>query len=304
MKKPFGIQGVFIFAIVFVFSLQVTIEATARDAVTNVQTSTNLKNTNGPIEVTFISNCGFLINIQGKKILVDIEEPGKAFDKASVSTVYEKLFSNTAPFNDIDAVLISHPHSDHVGMNELLAYLQQNPTVQLFAAENTVADLQKTNPSLFTEVNSSIIMIDPFTTNFVEKTINGISITFIGCWHAGAPAYVLKDLCFVIETGGIRIFYMSDIDPTYEKNLAVLSEWKMKKKPVDLLFTPDINLYDNDWVKKGNEVINSAIVPKTVIAMHIDPNAMDEAEKKIKVNYPDGIVFRTCMEKRTITVIR
>jgi L-ascorbate metabolism protein UlaG (beta-lactamase superfamily) len=66
------------------------------------------------ISVTYIANCGFLIEIDSNKILVDgLFKRGHNRYPTPDSTVQKLLVSNQDPFNDIDLILVSHVHEDH-----------------------------------------------------------------------------------------------------------------------------------------------------------------------------------------------
>lgn len=246
------------------------------------------------INVTYISNCGFLIQIKDKKLLFDIESPDKAFDKQTVLKVYELLYENKAPFNDINAVFISHSHSDHFGAEELSKYMAENSKVKLYTVQNVNEEMVKTGH--FKSIENRIYVVDPYETGIVTQNIDNINVDFLGLYHAGAPNYISKDFSFVISYGGVNIFYMSDIDPSYADNLKVVKKWSDKCIKIDLFFTPDVNLFPNQWSPFGYEVIRDIIKPKKIIATHLDPKAIDESEKKIKDFFSDVIIFKKSLE--------
>jgi L-ascorbate metabolism protein UlaG (beta-lactamase superfamily) len=254
--------------------------------------------TNKQIEVTFISNCGFLVKVGDKKILFDLESPESAFDKSAVLSVHDLMYSNKPPFNNITAILISHSHADHVGAKELVKYLNKNRNVKLYSTADTKSEFKKSDSLYFDQIEKNIIVIDPYKTGILEKTIEGIKIEFLGLYHAGAPNYIFNNLSFVLEFVNASVFYMSDIDPGYEKNIEIIKKWADKKERIDLLFSPDVNLYKNRWSEKGFVIVKEYIKPKNIIAMHINPKEYDEAEKKVKENFPYALVFRRCMEKK------
>ena len=63
-----------------------------------------------------------------------------------------------------------------------------------------------------------------------------------------------------------------------------------------MLFSPGANLYETPWSTDGAGTIKRLIRPEPVVAMHLDPQAVDEAESKVRKNFPAAIVFRIAGE--------
>jgi len=257
----------------------------------------NSVNTNG-LEITFISNCGFLIKAGDKKILLDLEDPEKSFYKTELLEAYNLMYNNKAPFDDVNLLLISHPHADHLGAKEVTKYLSENSKVKMYSTVDVLDEIKKKDLNLFNQIKNNIETVNPFDGKIIEKEIDGIKIEFLGTYHAGAPNYVLKDLCFIIHFGETKIFYMSDIDPGYENNLEAIRQWSSKKEKIDLLFAPDVVLYLNEWSsQKGIDAIKNFIKPKKIIATHLNPKAIEESKLKVRENFLDVNFFDKSMEK-------
>ena len=271
--------------------------------VSNYAITGQTKNTTkGNAEITFITNCGFLVQVGDKKVIFDIESPKTAFDKASLLKAYDLMNKNKSPFNDVDLVMISHPHDDHLGKKEITEYLKMNKKVKLISTIDTRDELKKADSVSFTELAQNIFTLDPYDKRESDIDYNGIKIESIGMYHFGAPNYVLKDLSFIIEINGIRIFFLSDVDLSYEKNLTALKEWSKRKGKIDILFSCDVNLFINDYSKNGPNVIKEYINPKNVIAMHFDPKKVEETEKNVKAFFPNTILFKKSLEKKIIDI--
>lgn len=247
------------------------------------------------VTVAFFGNCGFLVRVGGRKVLFDLEGPEKASDKAAAVEAYRRLAAAAPPFDDLAVVLISHPHPDHVGIREMAECLEKNRKLKLYSTADTWDELKKAGapPSWLEE---RVFVVAPGAAHVLNQNTAGMEVEFLGMLHAGAPEYVFQDLSFVINLEGVRLFFLSDVDPGFEKNREILDKWSRRNERVDLLFSPDSNLYDSPWSTDGARTIKRFIRPERVVAMHIDPRAVDEAESKVRVNFPAAIVFRTAGE--------
>ncbi len=249
------------------------------------------------IKVTFISNCGFVVQVGDKKILFDLEEP----QREEIRQVYASLIANKEPFNNITAVFISHRHDDHIGKKEFAAYLKENKNIKLYSTDDTRDDLKKADPSSFKQIERNVVAIDPYdpdNTGIVEKTIEGMKVEFLGLYHGGEPKYTEKVLAFVLHIEGVCLFYLSDIEPFDDKNLEVIKKWAAKNEKVDLLFSHWGSLYKNQFSPRGVDVVKEYIKPGRVIPMHIFPEMINEVEIKVKENFPAFYIFKNCMESR------
>lgn len=249
------------------------------------------------IKVTFISNCGFLVQAGEKKILFDLEEP----QREEIRQVYDLLAANKEPFNNITAVFISHRHDDHIGKMGFMAYLKKNKNIKLYSTGDTRDDLKNADPSSFKQIERNVVAIDPYAPQYagiVEKTIAGMKVEFLGLFHGGEPKYTVKVLAFVLHIEGACLFYLSDIEPSDAKNLAVIKKWAAKNEKVDLLFSHWGSLFKNQFSPRGVAVVKEYIKPGRVIPMHIFPEVINEVETKVKESFPAFFIFKKCMESQ------
>lgn len=250
----------------------------------------NLKH-NNKIETTFLSNCGFLLEIEGKKILLDPEDPEKSFYKDHLNQIYKKMLNNEPPYNNIDVLLISHQHPDHFAVNFVTRLLEKSPSLSLYTTSDVKNEIKKNFPAAFEKISNEIVAVDAFDGRECIIDYKGLKIEFLGTYHAGAPNYICRDLCFVITVEGRTIFYMSDIDPGYKTNYELITKWSKKGLKTDILFAPDVVMYENAWSsRQGIDAIKEFIRPGKIIATHLDPNKIKESKEKVKQNFKD-VVF-------------
>jgi L-ascorbate metabolism protein UlaG (beta-lactamase superfamily) len=77
--------------------------------------------------ITYVGNAGFLISIGDKKILIDALFKGFEGSYKLPQEVQDKLTLAQAPFDDVDLILVTHAHSDHIDPVMVLQHMQNNP---------------------------------------------------------------------------------------------------------------------------------------------------------------------------------
>ena len=79
------------------------------------------------IDVTYIANTGFLIESNGKKVLIDaLFKNGWDNYLVPTNSVVSKIIDHQAPFNKANLMLITHNHEDHFNDSMVVAYLNSN----------------------------------------------------------------------------------------------------------------------------------------------------------------------------------
>jgi L-ascorbate metabolism protein UlaG (beta-lactamase superfamily) len=69
---------------------------------------------NDSISLTYIANCGFLVEMDNQKIIIDgLFKLGRNRYPVPDTSTQKRLVSNQYPFNNINLILISHTHEDH-----------------------------------------------------------------------------------------------------------------------------------------------------------------------------------------------
>jgi ankyrin repeat protein len=246
-----------------------------------------------PVEITYLGNCGFMVVCGKKKLLFDVEELNQSFFRPSLQIAYDLMEVSKPPFDGIEFVLISHAHSDHVGFQEMTSLLHKQSHIRMISTTETKEGMRRVDSLAFETLAGRIEAPDPAYGKAMNKTLDGIETEILGLYHAGAPGYVLKDLGFIVDLDGMKIFFLSDIDPGYEMNATALKEWGKKKEKVDILMVVSPILCDST----GAALIREIIKPKHIIAMHIAPTAFQSEQAKCRQNFPQTIFFRESMER-------
>lgn len=111
----------------------------------------------------------------------------------SLKCLKERLEATPHTINDIEAILVTHNHSDHISGIELLKNISR------YAAEGTLKE------------NYNIV--EPFST----YTIAGFKITILPTSHDAT-----NPIGFVIESGNEKLVYMTDTGYISERNMVYM----------------------------------------------------------------------------------
>ena len=174
-------------------------------------------------------------------LLVETDSARILLDPGSYSTAQNDL-------KNIDALLITHVHKDHLNLESVKAIVANNPNVKIFS--NVQVKEALTNIGIECQ-----LLGDGETTN-----VNGVSIEGFGTDHIEIHSSLPRDK----NTGYLiaeRFFHPGD-------------SYTMPTKPVEILAWP----VAGPWCKLGESVDYAlAIKPKVAIPIHdamlSDPNA-------------------------------
>ncbi|MEJ2145651.1 MAG: MBL fold metallo-hydrolase [Acidobacteriota bacterium] len=246
--------------------------------------------------VTFVANDGFLLENGGAKVLVDA-----AFSSPSgrpSQEVLDDISFARGPFADIDLMLITHHHRDHVDPKVVAAHLQNNAHCRLIANTRTVDLLRKEDG--FDRIRDRVheVNLEPGTNR--RMTVNGIDVGVLALIHSGqprdgriVPAEPMGHLAFVVDLAGAGFLHVGDAWLGDAVNKATLSAYPFDEAPVQFLF---LNFFCRTPAER--ELIARTIKPSRIIAMHIAPADLAKELKEIHAAYPWAIVFRDSMEQR------
>ena len=241
-----------------------------------------------PLEVTYIANAGFLIEYGSKRVLIDALHSWPNF-QSTPDEVFNDMRAAKPPFENIDLVLVTHPHPDHFHPDMIELFLANHAHSKLIAPPVAAELLKISAPERFEMfAEDQIIRIDINIGDVLDVSENGIDLKIFGLEHNG-PSNMLN-FGFLIKIDDKTLLHEGDanINNEYFKSPGHKSE------NIDIIF-------ENDHLRKDPErqkIIGDHIKPKHRIGMHIQPKNFKSVSKQIKVKFPDEIIFKKPMEKR------
>jgi L-ascorbate metabolism protein UlaG (beta-lactamase superfamily) len=254
--------------------------------------------------VTYVSNDGFLYETKTGKILIDAifgGIKGNWCDQPNDS-VSNLMLNGIVPFNNIDAVLITHYHSDHFNGPMVISFLKNNKKPVLICPSQ-VDDILKKNPG-YGDVADRIKSLKSGLQFDTLLTVNNVNIRALRFNHgsffetdsASGKQYDLhsgvENFGYIIETEGFSLFHAGDGSYSDKSHF---ESYLFDDRKFDMVFL------DRTFLRKeGQEIMNSLIHTKELIFMHIEP-ARNEFYKSIIKDVPGLSVFTEKMGKKLIS---
>lgn len=236
------------------------------------------------VEVTYVGNSGFLLNIGDKKILIDALFKGFAGDYILPEQVQEKLNNAQAPFDDVDLVLVTHAHGDHISADMVLQHMKNNPNA-IFASTKQTVDALIARDTL-DDFHERSIGFNPSKEKSDKKDIKGINIEAFYLPHG--PDSRIINIGFLVSVNGITCFQTGDAD--FEQfTFDEFRSLKLPEKKIDLAFIQHYYLRGDSL---NSKFVNEAIGGKYIFPIHYHYTTPSFDAAIIKENYPDAIIFK------------
>jgi L-ascorbate metabolism protein UlaG (beta-lactamase superfamily) len=251
---------------------------------------------NDSISITYIANCGFLIEMDSYKIIIDgLFKRGHNYYPVPDTVSQKLLVSNQYPFNDIDLILVSHVHEDHFDKDMVIECMLNNPLVKLLCPQQVMDRIIEAG-SVYDQLKSRMIECTPdtFTSQFIR--VEDIEIYACRLPHPGERHKNVQNIAYLISVHGKTVFHSADIDPHQIDRYTGI---KLNEMDIDIGFiNEDFSRIENASLAK--EFINA----KHNIAMHLpDPVAKGWSDSvKAKPDlYMNPFLFTEKMEKKTFS---
>lgn len=217
------------------------------------------------VTVTYIANDGYLFSDGTHKIIVDC-----MFQQTShkwygpLRSVREKMVAGEKPFDDIDAIIVTHAHSDHFEPDLVGEYLSRFQST-LIAPPQAVERLSG-------PVKGNILAAPAEYYQSRELKVGELKITVQTLYHVGGNRRA-QNMVVHIDFNGLTILHAGDanLDDLYnasfpETDIVMLSFWQG---------------FDNEIMEKIKKNLN----PKHVIFKHTPYKDIAETDQKIEDNY-------------------
>ncbi len=250
---------------------------------------------------TYIANEGVMITkTKGDRIIKIVFDP--LFDQ--VFNIYQpvpkemraQIIAGHAPFDNIDAVLISHYHGDHFSPTDMVSFIRANPNTKLYAPEQAITAMLEIDG-----VSDLVddLRITPITLAYgdtpLSLSIDGIDIEAVRIPHAGGISRRnIQNLVFRVTLGDdITVIHMGDADTSDENFLPYTDHWSAKR--TNMAFPPYWFFLSED----GRNILKNRINADDAIGIHV-PAALPEEQSKRAPEYRDINLFTKPGETRMI----
>ena len=240
------------------------------------------------VKITYVGNSGFLINIGDKNILIDSLFKGFKGGYNLPQKVQDKLTLAQAPFDDVDLVLVTHAHGDHINPDMVRQYLKNNPKA-IFASTQQIINALKESADRY-------IAFNPTKEKSESKVINGISIETFYLPHG--PKSRIINIGFLISVNGVSFFHTGDVDFD-QFTFKEFRSLQLPEKNIDLLFIQHFYLLGKP---SRTKFVNNAIGGKYIIPIHYHFTTPPFDRSVVLQNYPEAILFKEELQSWSMPV--
>jgi L-ascorbate metabolism protein UlaG (beta-lactamase superfamily) len=223
------------------------------------------KHTSDRAAATYLGNEAVLISTAVGKVLFD---PFFHNDYGSYQLVPKEIrkaiFAGEAPYNNINAIVISHAHGDHFSAEDTLAYLLKNKTTKLVAPKQAVTLIEALDGAK--AISSQLVVIElavgdePF-----KHSLGPIDIESVRIPHAGWPKR--KEVANLVHRvsfrGKLSVIHMGDADPNDIHFKPYKEHWESTQ--ANMAFPP----YWFFSSEQGNMILNERINALKTIGVHV-----------------------------------
>lgn len=184
-----------------------------------------------PAQTTYLGNEGIMVSDGHSTILFDPLFPnGFGVYQMVPDAMRQDLMAGTAPFEQVDAIFISHMHPDHFSVDEVITYLQMHEHVRLYAPAQAVEWMREE-----TEDEAIFDRVTPVGLERLDAPLSfeegDLTIDVVRIPHAGWPARAdVSNLIWrVTMSDGITVMHLGDADPDDDHYAPYVEHWMARR---------------------------------------------------------------------------
>lgn len=162
------------------------------------------------ISITYIANAGFLVEMNGKKIVFDgfFKDGFGKYDFPDSNRI-SQMTNCRAPFDNIDMIFVSHYHGDHFNSSLITGYLTQNQNTKLICPEQVNNILQK-DTLRYRLIKDQIIIVAPEPDSCEPVIYNDFVVTACILWHGRKENNDIENIGYILKYRDRSIFHSGD----------------------------------------------------------------------------------------------
>ena len=249
------------------------------------------------IVATYLANSGALITHGETKILFDpLFDNNYNFYELVPKDIEQALFDGRPPFDGVDAIFVSHHHSDHFSPERMLQLLQAHPELQLFAPSQAIDKMPvgEADAALRNRMHSVSLDMD----SQFSMAIGDIEVSAVRIHHSGWPDRHadIDNIAFRVSLDDTAtVLHMGDAhtDPRMFDRRA--DYWAERHTHLAL---PPYWYFMSDG---GNKILEDHVHADVTVGVHVPANIPDTPSQ-----YPDELrgrlLFSVPGEEKRISV--
>ncbi len=224
---------------------------------------------------TYLANEGVLVTHGQTSILFDpVFDNGYGRYELVPEEMVQAMLASEPPFQEVDAVFVSHYHGDHFAAIDMIAYLNRRPSVHLYAPEQAVHAMQQVADIRALRPRITAIDLKPAGPT-ASYEVGAINIGVAAIPHSGWPTRMtdVQNLAFRVTLDGVStVLHLGDAD-TKDKHYEPNAEF-WASQPIDLAMPP----YWYFTSKNGSYVLANRLKPADAVGIHVPADVPDDPQ--------------------------
>jgi L-ascorbate metabolism protein UlaG (beta-lactamase superfamily) len=250
------------------------------------------------INVQYIANAGVLVTDGESKVLFDpLFDTDYGQYYLPPAEIRKAILDGVAPFDNVDAVFISHVHADHFVSGDVLTLLRQQQGIKLYGSPQVVKALRDAANGSYTEVFDRVIEIQADAGDApASREQDSLSIAAVRIPHSGWPdsRQDIQNIAFLVSfAGGGSVLHMGDADVRDEHFAAYSEHWDNQQTTLAL---PPYWYFLSD---AGRTIIKTRIRSDMAIGVHV-PKSVAEDPARRRAGLRDVVLFTRPGEVRKL----
>lgn len=221
-------------------------------------------------QVRYVANAGMLLSVDARQFLIDAPiREGIAPYPTSPPDERGRLEAARAPYDQVDAILITHWHDDHFSPEAVAAHLRRNPRTLFVSSPQVVERLDAAAPDL---PPARVRAVLPAPGRSEPISVGGVTVRVLRLRHNPSRRFPEQHVGFLIGDS-MPVLHVGDADPT-AGNFSVLRGLP----DVDLALLPF-------WIVTSalnRRFVAESIHPRRIVAMHLPPAEAGELAASLR----------------------
>ncbi len=231
-----------------------------------------------PLTVTYVANEGFLVECEGKKILIDALSGGfqATWCQVPPDSVVELMTAAQPPFDSVDLIAVTHAHVDHFNADIVAGHMKHNPLGVLVCTPHTAQKLESSEH--YSEIKSRIRIVPAPGDSAVAMELPAIDLLVLPTGHG---PYWEKDeitgevidrhrnvqhLEFLFAIGGWRLFHCGDASLD---DFDGYRSYDLERENIDVAFLHWWGAWDD--TSSSQKLVREVLRPERIFLMHLMP---------------------------------
>lgn len=244
----------------------------------------------------YLANAGVMIRQGGTTVLFDplFRNDYGQYERVPAE-VERALFEGKPPFEDIDAVFVSHYHGDHFDPAVMLAFLTARTDIRLYGPAQAISAIvsQGADDSVTARMTSVNLAYGDTPQSF---DANDIHVDAVRIPHSGWPdrRTEIENIAWrVTLAGSATVLHLGDADPNGAHFNRHVAHWEA--------VTPDLALppYWFFLSSNGRAIVDETLKPRHVIGVHV-PKTIPDAPEERPIEFDGFDLFTAPGEERVL----